>query len=338
MAKTYRHLFERVIAFESLHAAYRRARRGKRSQSAVLRFEQDLEGELWRLRDELADGRYRPGDYRTFYVTEPKSRLISAIPFRDRVVQHALVAVIEPIWEREFIAHSYACRVGKGTHAAVDQVERWVRQVQRACGQAYVLKADVAGYFASIDHDVLMGLLRRRIGCPRTLALCRSIVDSWSPGLPIGNLTSQLWANVYLHELDRFAKQARRARYYARYMDDVVIVSGDKAQLHAYRRAIEDWVSDRLRLRLNRKTQVFPVGRHGRALDWLGYRLWPTHRRLRRESVRRMERRLRYLGQAYACGHLTLSAISARVQSWVAHAGHARSWRIREQVLGRVRL
>lgn len=334
MARTYRGLFERIATFPALHAAYLRARRGKRDRAEVLAFETDLEGELLSLERELRAGTYRTGAYRTFYVSEPKRRLVAALPFRDRVVQHALVAVLEPIWEREFIHHSYACRPGRGMHAGADIAERWVRATQRAHGQVYALKLDVAGYFASIDHGVLLGLLRRRIGCARTLALCAEILGSWSSGLPIGNLTSQLWANIYLHELDRFAKQVLRASRYARYMDDVVIVDHDPVRLHAQRRAIEGFLAGRLMLRTNRKTQVFAVGGRGRALDWLGYRIWPTHRRLRRGCVRRMRRRLAGLERAYRRGVLPLSAVTARIKSWVAHARHAQAWRIRAAVLG----
>lgn len=339
VAKTYRHLFERVTTFEVLHDAYRMARRGKRGRDDVLLFERDLEGCLLELQAQLLRGDYHLGDYRRFYVREPKSRLVAALPFRDRIVQHALVAVIEPIWEARFFHHSYACRPGKGAHAAVDVVQGWMRVEQRAHPRIWALKLDVASYFASIDHAILMALLGRRIRCPRTLALCERILASWSPGVPIGNLTSQLFANIYLDALDRFVKQDLGVRRYARYMDDVVILYHDKSQLHALRKQIEHFLFEQLRLRTNNRTQVIPVGGPGTpGLDWLGYRLWTTHRRVRPASVRRMRRRLRWMTGAYSRGEIPLDAVTARIKSWVAHAARADTWRLRARLLGDFRL
>ncbi|MDN5938757.1 MAG: reverse transcriptase/maturase family protein [Salinisphaera sp.] len=336
--KTYNNLFPQIYDFEALHNAYLRARRGKRHRHEVLRFEQDLEGELIQLQNELIWGEYQTGPYRRFYVYEPKKRLAAALPFRDRVVQHSLVAAIEPIWEARFIHHSYACRPGRGMHAGANQAQQWLREVRAQYGRVYVLKADVSQYFASIDHEVMTGLLRRRMACRPTVALCEAIIDTWAPGLPIGNLTSQLWANVYLHELDGFIKQTLRVRRYGRYMDDFVLIHHDKAQLHAWRREITGWVRAVLRLELNQKTQIFPVARcRGRALDFLGYRMWPTHRRLRRDSVKRMQRRLRIMQQDYADGRIVLGDIRKRMASWIGHAKHADTYRLRRKLLGGTR-
>lgn len=333
--RTYKDLYPGVYAFDALHSAYRRARLGKRHNAEVLRFERNLEGELIELQNELIWSEYRTGPYRAFYVYEPKKRVVAALPFRDRVLQHSLVAQIEPIWEARFIHHSYACRPGRGMHAGADQAQAWLRAVQREHGRAYVLKADVSKYFASIDHDILLELLARHIACPRTLALCEEIIGTWSPGLPIGNLTSQLWANVYLHELDRFVKHELRARRYMRYMDDFAIVHHDKQALQRMRGEIEGFLAHRLRLRLNDKTQVFPVGqRHGRALDFLGYRIWPTHRRLRTTSARRMTRRMRWMQRAYARGEITLADVRQRIASWAGHAAGADTYRLRGIILG----
>ncbi len=333
--KTYNHLFEQVYQFDNLYAAYERARKGKRDRAEVLRFEQNLEGELIQLQNELIWDHYETGAYRTFHVFEPKARLVAAQPFRDRVLQHSLVGVIEPIWERRFHYHSYACRPGRGMHIGADTAQRWLREVQATHGRAYCLKADVAKYFPSIDHEILMRLIERRITCKRTLGLCHDIMESWYSGLPIGNLTSQLWANVYLHELDTFVKQHLGVKRYIRYMDDFLIVHHDKALLHAFRRVIEAWLWDHLRLRLNNKTQVFPVGqRNGRALDFLGYRMWPTHRRLRRDSVKRMEKKLQRLQKQYAEGAIGFTAIRQRINSWLGHASRADSYRIRRKLLG----
>jgi retron-type reverse transcriptase len=336
MAKSYRHLFERIYDFENLYRAYLKARRGKRRSDEVLRFENDLEGNLIGLQNELIWGQYKTGAYRYFTVYEPKERQVAALPFRDRVLQHAVVAVIEPIWEARFIADSYACRVGKGTHAGADRAEQMMRQVKREHGEVWALKADVSRYFQSIDHGRLKGLLRRYIRCPRTLRLLNEIIDSAGDGvgLPIGNLTSQLFANVYLHALDEFVKYDLRERYYVRYMDDFVILSNDKAQLQSLRIEIEAMLWRRLCLVTNSKTHIFRVGGlRGRALDFLGYRIYPTHRLIRKASARRADRALRRLRSAYKKGVISLDRVRQTVASWVAHASHASSEKIRKAVL-----
>jgi retron-type reverse transcriptase len=334
--KTYNNLFPEIYSFDNLHDAYVRARRGKRHQADVLRFEQNLEGELIQLQNELIWREYETGPYRRFHVHEPKKRLVAALPFRDRVVQHSLIAAIEPIWESRFIDQSYACRPGRGVHRGADKAQQWLREVRATHGRVYALKADVAGYFASIDHDVLRTQLERRIACRPTLYLLLGIIETWHPGLPIGNLTSQLCANIYLHDFDVFAKQHVGARRYMRYMDDWLIVDHDKARLHAQRRVLEDWLHDNLRLQLNNKTQIFPVSpRHGRGLDFLGYRIWPTHRKIRKNSVKRMQKKLRALERRYAAGDIDLVDIEPVIQSWVAHASHASSYQIRRAVLER---
>lgn len=342
MAKTCNNLYQEIYSFENLHAAYLRARRGKRDRIEVQRFELDLEGNLIQLQNELIWGQYKTGAYRKFVVTEPKERIVAALPFRDRVVQHAIVGVIEPIWERRFIADSYACRPGKGTHKGADRAQAMLRKVKREHGKAFVLKADIAKYFYSIDHGALKNLMRRRIRCRRTLALIDSIIDSTAApgdprpvGLPIGNLTSQLFANVYLHELDEFVKHGLREKYYIRYMDDFLVVHHDKTHLHHIRALIERFLWDRLRLKTNAKTQVFPVeGWFGRAVDFLGYRIWTTHRRLRKSSISRITRTLRRLKKQYAAGKVALEKVRQSITSWVAHASHAETYGLRKRLLG----
>lgn len=341
--KTYNNLFPSIYDFEGLYQAYIRARRGKRTRASVLQFEQDLEGELIQLQNELIWKTYATGNYHHFDVFEPKRRQVSALPFRDRVVQHSLVKATEPIWESRFIDHSYACRPGRGMHRGADAVQAMMRQCLRDHGRVYALKADIAKYFASIDHTALKALLRQRIACQDTLWLCDQILASTADpgalapvGIPIGNLTSQLWANIYLHELDLYAKHQLKARHYVRYMDDFVIIHHDKAWLQDALRSIEVFLDQRLRLRTNNKTQIFPVSaRHGRGLDFLGYHIWPTRRRLRKSSIRRIIRSLKRCQRLYAEGDITLDDVRAKVQSWVAHASHADTQGLRGRVLGR---
>lgn len=344
MAKTYNNLFPRIYDFEALHAAYLRARAGKRDRQEVQHFEMDLEGNLIALQNELIWGQYRSGSYRTFMVHEPKARMVAALPFRDRVVQHALVAVVEPLWECRFIADSYACRPGRGTHRGADRAQAMMRQVKREHGRVAVFKADIAKYFQSIDHAVLKRLLAKRIACKPTLALLDQIIDSANvlhgtpgTGLPIGNLTSQLAANIYLHELDEFVKHGLRERHYARYMDDFIVIHHDKAHLQRVRVQVEAFLDQHLRLKTNSKTQVFPVALvRGRALDFLGYRIWTTHRRLRKSSISRITRTLKRLQRHYADGRVSWARVLQSIRSWVAHALHADARGLRKRVLGGV--
>lgn len=344
MARTYSNLFEGLSSFEALYRAWRRTIKGRRHQNDVLRFERDLEGNLIDIQNSLLWKTYRTGPYRHFTVIEPKEREIAALPLKDRVVQHALVEAIEPIWEKRFIFDSYACRPGKGAHAGADRAQAWLRHTLRAHGQVYALKADISRYFASVCHDALKRLLRRRIACVDTLWLIDNIIDSTAEpgdplprGMPIGNLTSQLFANIYLHELDEFVKHELRAQQYLRYMDDFVIIGPDKARLHSHRQTLEDFLYAHLGLRFNRKTQVFPVAlKHGRGLDFLGYRIWPTHRKLRKDSIGRMRRKMKRLARQYNEGKIGWPQVQQVVMSWVGHAEHADTYNLRTRLLGEV--
>ena len=343
--KTYSGLYSQICAFENLWKAACQAQRGKRFQHNVARFNFHRERELFRLQEELLAQTYHPGTYREFTIYEPKKRMISAAPYRDRVVHHALCNIIEPIFNRTFIFDSYACRLGKGTHRAVNRFTQFCRQ------NRYVLKADIQKYFPSIDHEILKALVRRKIRDDQTLWLIDLIIDSSNPqepviayfpgddlftpddrrhGIPIGNLTSQFLANVYLNPFDHFIKEQLRCRYYIRYCDDFVVLNDDKAWLHKVKAQMEEYLMS-LRLKLHRrKSQVFPV-KDG--TDFLGYRIFPTHRRVRRESITRFRRRMRRLQEEYAKGEITLSHIKQSIQSWLGHVSHADSYGLRKQLL-----
>ena len=350
--KTYKNLYPQIYAFSNLYWAYRAARKGKRDRVAIAGFEFDLESQLWQLQEALREQTYRPGAYTNFYVYEPKRRLVSAAPFRDRVVHHALCNIIEPIWDASstgsrFIYHSYACRLGKGTHRALDQAQAWVRRY------AYVFHGDIVKYFPAIDHQIMRRLLSRRIADRQVLWLIDQILDSGagiqadeSPrtlfpgddllaltrprGLPIGNLTSQFWANVYLHELDKFVKQELRCPAYLRYMDDFLLFGDDKTQLQQWREEVRHFLADRLRLLLHpAKSLVFPT-RVG--LDFCGFRLFDNHRRLRKSSVRRFVRRLRWQRAAFQRGELSFEEMTHSVRCWIAHAEHGDTWGLRDRI------
>jgi len=337
-------LWPQLVSFENLLQAAHGAARGKRSRPDVATFLLDLEPEVLRLKRELESGTYTPGPYRTFLVQEAKPRLISAAPFRDRVVHHALTRVIEPHFDIRFSPFSYACRKGFGTHRALARARQACRRYR------YVLKCDVRKYFASIDHAILLRLLARVIACQQTLGLLRRIVASSNPqepalwyfagddlftpherrrGIPLGNQTSQFFANVYLESLDRMIVRTLRPAAYVRYVDDLLLFDNDKPTLGRMRTAVTDRLTA-LRLKLHdRKSRVFTT-REG--VSFLGFRLFPDHARLLRGNVVRFRRRLRRMQRAFACGELPGAGVDQRVRAWVAHAEHGDTWRLREQV------
>jgi RNA-directed DNA polymerase len=342
-------LFGRLCSFENLLRAYRQAARGKRSRPDVAAFDYHLEGWLVRLRDQLRTQTYRPGPYRRFTITEPKPRVISAAPFPDRVVHHALVDVLEPLYERRFIPDSYANRQGKGTHKALDRCTCFARRYQ------YALRCDLVQFFPSIDLAMLRRNLARVVRDDGVLWLCdlilqggaHELVDQYTlvlfpgddpaeaaarpRGLPIGNQTSQFWANCYLNPLDQFVKSELRCPAYLRYVDDFLLFSDDVQQLYHWKAAIMTFLAIRLRLTLHEhESAVIPVEA---GIPFLGFTVFPDHRRLRRRNGVGFARRLRGMVAAYAAGTLTPQEVTPRVQGWIAHAAHGDTWGLRRALL-----
>lgn len=341
-------LWPAITAWDNLYRAWRQARAGKRDRPAVVRFGQNLEAELYDLQTELRQGSYRPGRYRLFTLYERKPRQIAAAPFRDRVVHHALMNLVEPPIDSRFIHDSYACRRNKGVHKAVDRYQRWSRNYR------YALKIDIASYFASIDHALLKAQLRRVLKDRQTLNLLDAIIDGSPPpaqpptyfpgddlltplarrrGIPIGNLTSQFFANFYLNGLDHFIKQELKCRAYLRYVDDLVLLANDKPSLWAWRAAIDEYLSG-LRLCLHlRKCYLIPVSC---GLDVLGYRVWPHRRQLRNDNGHRFARKLSRMAAAWRRGKHDFDDLRASIASWVGHARHGDSKALREQIFAQV--
>jgi retron-type reverse transcriptase len=347
--KSYKHLYEQVLDWDNLYLAYRKARKGKRSRPPAATFEFDLESNLVTLQQELREKTYRPGAYSSFYIHEPKRRLISAAPFRDRVVHHALCNVIEPLFERSFIFDSYANRLGKGTHAALERAQEFARRYP------YVLQCDVKQFFPSLDFALLKALLARKLADADVLWLIERILDSgagvlseeydmeWFPGddllaatrargLPIGNLTSQFWANCYLNPFDHFVKRELRCGGYVRYVDDFLLFGDDKPALWAWRQAVVDRLAG-LRLTIHPGAQPRPVTE---GIPFLGFVVYPTHRRLKRRKVVYFRRKLRAEMRAYRADKIPAHKVSASVLGWINHARYGDTWGLRRAVLREV--
>ncbi len=322
--------FRRIASWENLLEAFRKAAAGKRARKTAATFEHRVADRLIELQDELQGGTYRPGPYRNFLIHEPKARTISAAPFRDRVVHHALCNVIEPWFEQRFIPDSFANRKGKGTHRAVDRMQQFAR-----C-HGYVLRCDVVQHFPSIDHAILLKFLARVIRDNDVMDLIATILANDQPrGLPIGNLTSQFWSNCYLDPFDpfdHFVKRELGCRAYLRYVDDFALFSDSRQQLWAWKRAIiERLVGLRLTIHEN-AAQVLPVT-HG--IPWLGFVVFPTHRRVKARNAVKFTRRLRERWAEFCAGEISFAELDASVQGWINHVRYADTWGLRRHVLGR---
>ena len=331
--KTYKNLYNRICSWDNLYLAVEKARRHKTRKGYVEDFGLRQDREIRNLRKALLDGSYQPSGYRQFRIYDPRERLISAASFRDRALHHALCNVLEPILRRRFVADSFSCQRGKGTAAAQERCRSYTNRYR------YVLKCDVAKFFQSIDHEILKAKLARIVRCEPTLEICNRIIDSsedeelapvyfpddnlFTPhqrarGLPIGNLTSQLWANFYLDQMDHFIKEELRAPAYARYTDDWLIWSDETRPLHVWRLEIENRLADE-RLKLNiKKTRCFPVTE---GVPFLGFRFYPGRApRLLGEVKRRFEKRARRQWASIHQGRMLRDDANRSAAGWRAFA------------------
>lgn len=356
--KRYGNLYPQIVAFENLLTAAKQAQRQKRYRDPVLAFNHQIERELLQLQLELQSQTYQPGSYKTFEIYEPKHRVISAAPYRDRVVHHALCNVIVPIFDRTLIATTYANRRGYGSHRALHQFVSYARSSR------YVLQCDICKYFPSIDIAILKQILRRKLKCPDTLWLIDRILDNpsieaiplgftsqlgmdyfpgdslltpleRSKGLPIGNLTSQFFANVYLSGFDRYVKETLKVSKYLRYVDDFSLFSDDLDFLRHCREQIEIYLAT-LRLKIHPIKSQLTQTRYG--ASFVGFRVLPDRLRVRNYNLQQGRKRLHRLQIAYAKGELSDLEIAQSLQSWQAHLAHGDTWRLRQQIFSNLDL
>jgi retron-type reverse transcriptase len=307
MTKKHRNLIDRITTIENLRSAYAKTSKGKKTTFGYLEFKEYAEANLLEVQSELKDGGYKIGSYREFTIHEPKARLISALDFKDRLVQHAVCNVVAPIFERSFLPQTFACRANFGTHAGV----RYVQSKLRSQKSIYFLKTDYSKYFPSIDREVLHGMIARKIDCAGTLNILREIVPPTGKGLPIGSLTSQLFANVYGNAADRFVHFDLGHHTWARYMDDIVILDDDRYRLMDSFLRLNDYSMESLKLRIG-KWHISPTIK---GVNFLGYRIWDTHKLLRKDSVTRAKRKV-----ANFLRHEDLDGLKRFVASWSGHA------------------
>ncbi len=323
-------LWDKIVSFENLTQAAGRAARGKRSVAGVARFLDRLEPEVLGLQRDLEQGLYVPGNAFQFEIRDPKVRTITAAPFRDRVVHHALIDPLEPLFDRRMVFESFACRRGKGTHAAIRHARRLVRKYD------FFLKLDVRKCFDSIAHDVVMETMGRIVKDRKVLDLCETIVHKSGDtgqtgvGLPIGNLTSQWFANLVLNRLDHFVKEEMRIPGYVRYMDDFVLCSEDREELRHAKVEIKGFLRQSLRLELKDRATILAPARQG--LPFLGWRIYRGTTRLRPGNFRRTRSRLKHRRWQHQLHLIDDSQLADAVRSVACHLEHGSTLNLRRKM------
>ncbi len=344
--RTYRHLGRQLFSLENLERAYWRARKGKASKSCVLEFDEHWRLHLVHLRKELLERTYRPAPLKKFVLRDPKTRIISVSAFRDRVVHHALVNILQPIYEPRFIHDSYASRKGKGTLPALRRFDDFKQRVTkngrtRAIARngndviGHALKADIRHYFDTVDHETLIGIIKKRVPDEDILWLARTILenyDSGTPGkgMPLGNWTSQFFANIYLDELDQYIKHTLKARYYVRYVDDFIIMHVSPAVLAEYKKKIAAFLEEELLLALHpEKSAIIPLRR---GVPLLGYRVFYRHKLPRKRNIRSIKTRVTRLIASCKRSVSEPERIRETLEGWSAYARHANTYQLRRKL------
>lgn len=314
-------MFEQIVDMNNLIRAYYLARKSKKYSQYVQKFEINREYNLWQLQQDLISGAYIHGDYNSFEILDPKPRIIQVSPFRDRIVHQAIYLVLNPIFELDFIDDSYACRKGKGSQRAIKRFEYFWQKLSHKVNthkEVYVLKADIVKYFDSINHNILKIILYSKIRCEKTRQLLDQVIDSFRPlqakGVPIGNLTSQLFSNIYLNELDQYIKYTLKAEYYIRYMDDFVILDDNKYRLQDIKNKLIQFLKVDLNLSLHsNKTHIHKLNQ---GIAFLGYTLYLYSRKIKTKTYNIMRQKYRlYIKQKYY-EHITQDTLDRAMSSW----------------------
>lgn len=330
--------------------AYNKAKLGKRYKNEVLEFSRNLEENLINIQNLLIHKEYKTGKYNEFLMYEPKKRLIMALTFQDRVVHWAIYLVLEPIFSKGYIYDSYGCIKGKGVHSAVKRLQYWLRlDCKDEQQKYYYLKMDIAKYFYRIDHEILIEIIGNKISDKDVIWLLKKIINSeekafgielngnvsrmntnlFDKGIPIGNLTSQLFANIYLNELDQYIKRELKIKRYVRYMDDMTILGSDKKELSRILEEVTTFLDENLRLDLNSKTAIRPVSL---GVDFCGYKIWNTHIKLRKSTSLKMKRRLKKVQSEYADGKINFEKANATVCSYFGVLKHCDSYNLKSKI------
>ncbi|MBU1245453.1 MAG: reverse transcriptase/maturase family protein [Nanoarchaeota archaeon] len=347
--KTYTNLYSKLTSKKNLYSAWRKARKGKTNKDYVKNFEENLIDNISLLKTELLLHSYRPKPLKNFIVRDPKTRKISKSDFRDRIVHHALVNVIEPIFEKVFIYDSYANRKGKGNLVALERLDYFKRKVSRNGKtkgwfdnnqvKGYCLKADIKHYFEEVNHKILLRVIKKKIKCNKTIWLVKQILNNNitkgnSKGMPLGNLTSQFFANVYLNELDYFVKHRLRAKYYVRYVDDFVILHPFRTQLIGWKEEINDFLKNELKIELHfDKSRIIPLSK---PISFVGFRVFYYYKLLKRFNQKNIQRRLGKYCVLFSENKINYDKIYDSLQGSFAYMERANTHRLKKKLLKQV--
>lgn len=333
---TIKNCFYKNLTFEKLFLAHKRARMHKTYKPEIIEFEMDLENNLSTILSNIKNGKYRVGTYRQFTIYEPKERIIKALPYVDRVVHQWYVEeFIKPFFVPKFIDTSFACLENKGTHKAVEMASEYMRTFKRNSGDFWILKCDIKRFFYCINPYILFDILSKYISDKKLLEFTHLIIfdsrlEDENLGIPIGNYTSQFFANIYLNELDQFIKHELKQKYYLRYMDDFVVLAKSKLECKTLKEQIKGFLDARLQLELNSKSRYYPCNQ---GLNFCGYRIFPTHKLLRSSSKKTIKRNVKKWNYLWENNQLDIPNAMQSLHSWIGHSSHCNSYRIRAKIL-----
>lgn len=336
MPKKIKNLFFEKLTFEKLMQAHYRAKKHKTYKNEVIKYELNLENNITNLCNNLADGSYRLGKYFTFKVFEPKERNIQALPYKDRIVHQWYVEeFIKPYIVPKFISTTFACLTDKGTHKAVCEVQRQMRIFKRNFGDFWILKCDIKKFFYSINPCILFDIMKKYISDSNLLNLTQILIFNGAinpnqVGIPIGNYTSQFFANIYLNELDQYVKRELKIKYYTRYMDDFVLLLKSKSDCILVKKKIEDFLHINLKLELNDKSRYYP---YKMGVNFCGYRIFTTHRLLRLSSKKKIKKNVKKWNHQYKKNCLNISHTLQSLNSWLGHSNHCNSYKLQQKIL-----
>ena len=329
--------YNQLITIENLFQAYYEFRQGKKKRLDLQVFERNLEDNLFVLLQSLKNKSYRHGAYQEFYVNDPKRRHIHKAPVSDRVLHHLLYKYLYSLFDIQFIYDSYSCRINKGTHKGVKRLYQFTRKVSKNyTGDCYVLKCDIKKFFASVDHEILLSLLRSKIQDEDILSLLTEVINSFSSelgngiGIPLGNLTSQVFANIYMNKLDQFMKQNLKIKYYLRYADDFAIVSEEKDFLEDLIPKIENFLRIELNLKFHEKKVILRNLKHG--VDFLGYVVLPNIILPRTKTKRRMFRKIEEKIQECNKNEISEHSLNQTIQSYLGYLSHCEAFELKTQI------
>jgi methionine--tRNA ligase beta chain len=333
--KSHKNIYYKIYKWENLLLALKRARKGKTKKDYVIKFEENIIKNLQDLQFELMTKTYNPKPLKTFILRDPKTRKISKSHFRDRIIHHALCNIIEPIFQKTFIYNSCANQKGKGNIFAIKRFDKFKRKITRNGKQkgwfnnnqvkGYCLKADIKHYFEEVNHKILINIVKKKIKDKNTIQLITKILKNYQnkkKGMPLGNLTSQFFANIYLNELDYFTKHKLKTKYYIRYVDDFIILSSNKGELIMWKKEIKYFLKNKLSLQLHsQKSNIIKISQ---GIDFVGFRIFCNFRLLRKRNIRKMKEKIKL----YEDGKITQQEFKEIFQGWNAYAKWAKIYNL----------